>query len=60
MTPVDTEDMAFASTFEFSGVWERPSCKGFRQDRGATRQEKRIKRDTPERNQCENEGKHHS
>eukprot|EP00972_Heterocapsa_arctica_P082293 12127716-Heterocapsa_arctica.AAC.1 len=44
----------------FFGVWERPPCKDFRQDRGAPRQGKRIERDPPERHQHKNEGKHHS
>eukprot|EP00972_Heterocapsa_arctica_P038690 5701310-Heterocapsa_arctica.AAC.1 len=58
MTPVDSEDMAYASTFEFDlGIWKQSLCKDLRQDRGTPRQEKRNERDAPEPHQHKNEGK---
>eukprot|EP00972_Heterocapsa_arctica_P050175 7378946-Heterocapsa_arctica.AAC.1 len=61
MTPVDTEDMAYASTFElFLEYGNDHLAKIF--DRLQERLNKRRKkdRDTSERDQHKNEGKHHS
>eukprot|EP00972_Heterocapsa_arctica_P018447 2724668-Heterocapsa_arctica.AAC.1 len=59
MTPVDSEDMAYGSTFElYLEYGNNHFAKiDLRQDRGTPRQDKRNERDAPEHNQHNNEGK---